>query len=122
MTQAQRSYQAFLKAAKSQLGVSHREAQRMYKGVRDRLDRAPRAKDLKEHPRIAKQEANKAAAKPAAAKRAAAKPAPAKEKRAPAKRAAEKKAPAKKEAARKRDIEEYGDDYEFFEDPLEAEY
>jgi hypothetical protein len=110
MTQTQRSYQAFLKAAKSQLGISHREAQRMYKGVKERLERAPRAKDLKEHPRIAKQEAKKAGAKPAPAK-------PAKEKR--EKRAPEKEAPEKKRRERSEDIP---DDYEFFEDPLEAEY
>jgi hypothetical protein len=59
MKSKQRSYQAFLKRAKADYGLTHRKAQVMYRKVSERLGEPAKAKDLKAHPRIAKQEAQK---------------------------------------------------------------
>jgi hypothetical protein len=60
MTSKRRSYQAFLKRAKADYGLTHRKAQVMYRKMSDRLGEPAKAKDIKSHPRIAKQEAGKA--------------------------------------------------------------
>jgi len=60
MTKGARQYQSFLKAAKRSTGVSHKEAQQMYRTMSERIGHKASAKDVKAHPRITKQEANKA--------------------------------------------------------------
>jgi len=49
-----RRYQATLRALKKQ-GLTHRQAQTAWRVLRDRLDRSPRATDLRKHPRITRQ-------------------------------------------------------------------
>lgn len=55
-----RNYNAFLREAKREHSLTHRQAQYMYRSMRERLNRSLFAIDLKRHPRIAKQEAKKA--------------------------------------------------------------
>jgi hypothetical protein len=56
-----RAYNGFLKAIKAARGISHKEAQQAYRGISERLGRAPKAKDVSAHPRITREEAKKAA-------------------------------------------------------------
>jgi hypothetical protein len=120
MTQNQRSYHAFVRAAKSSYGLSQREAQQMYRSMRDRLEHAPRAKELKEHPRIAKQEAGRAAATLAGKKGARA--ATARARAQPAKAVTPAKAAESRRHREVYDDFEDSNDYEIFEDSPEAEY
>lgn len=85
MTKAQRSYNAFVRVAKRNEGLTHREAQAAYRSMKDRLGQSPTAKDIKAHPRMMRDAVK--AAKP-----------PAPKKKAPAKKAAPKKAAKKKPA------------------------
>lgn len=55
-----RNYNAFIKEARAQHGLSLREARAAYKGVTERLGRPARGVDVGRHPRITKQEAQKA--------------------------------------------------------------
>ena len=50
------SYNAFLRAAKSRENLTHGQAQTLYRGLKDHLDKIPRAADLSRHPRITAQE------------------------------------------------------------------
>jgi hypothetical protein len=47
-----RAYNAFIRAIKGAQGISHKEAQQAYRGISERLGRAPKAKDVAAHPRI----------------------------------------------------------------------
>jgi hypothetical protein len=51
-----RSYNSFLRSAKSQQGLSHKQAQALYRSLGTRLGSAPNRLDLKKHPSIVKQE------------------------------------------------------------------
>ena len=57
---SQRNYQAFLKAVKREQGATHKQAIATYNRVKERLGRAPIGADVKRHPRITKQEFEKA--------------------------------------------------------------
>lgn len=54
-----RSYNAFLKSAKAQQGLTHSQAQSLYRELKDRLGVAPTRLSLRQHPRITKQEVSK---------------------------------------------------------------
>lgn len=116
MTAKQRSYQAFLRAAKAEYGLSHKQAQKMYRDVRDRLDRAPLKADISRHPRISTKAAKAAAQAPEKPRKAAAPR--------PKEKAAEKEprpSAASRKAAR-REFYEDAEDFVYYEDPLEGEY
>lgn|SRR5574337_1481632 len=57
-----RSYNAFLRGAKRAYGLDHKQAQQMYRNMRDRMGRPLSGTDLKRHPRISAQEAKRAPA------------------------------------------------------------
>lgn len=59
-----KSYNAYLSAAKTSYGLSHRQAQQMYRNHTQRAGQGLRAKDLRDHPRIAAQEARRASQRP----------------------------------------------------------
>lgn len=65
-----RSYNAFLRSAKSQLGLQHRAAQALYRRMAERLGSKPSRLSLRQHPRITKQEVSKVLRQPKAPKRA----------------------------------------------------
>ena len=58
--QSIRSYNAFLREARAQHGLSLKEARAAYRGVTERLGRPAKGVDVARHPRITKQEAQKA--------------------------------------------------------------
>jgi hypothetical protein len=60
LTKKQRSYQAFVREVKSSKGLTHKEAQAAYRGMSERLGRAPAKADLARHPRISSQVAKAA--------------------------------------------------------------
>jgi hypothetical protein len=60
MASKRRSYDAFLRAAKKKYDLPHAKAQKLYRTLSERLDKPARVSDLKQHPRISKQEAEKA--------------------------------------------------------------
>lgn len=132
-----RNYNAFLRAAKSDLGISHTQAQRAYRSMAERTGRSLYAVDVARHPRMARQEAEKAVKTEARETRRAAREArePVKRERAPRARggepaAAPAPAPTLQErAARVASVEEWErfiaglddlewDDYESSEDPF----
>jgi len=51
-----RNYNAFLRQAKTKHKLSHKEAQALYRSMKQRLGRPVFAKDLTRHPRITKQQ------------------------------------------------------------------
>src|SRR6516165_10669134 len=55
-----RSYNAFLKEARAAHGLSLKEARAAYRNVSDRLGRPAKGVDVARHPRITKQESEKA--------------------------------------------------------------
>lgn len=57
-----RSYWAFIKAVRAEHGLSLKEARATYKSVSERLGRPAKGVDVARHPRITKQEAERAAA------------------------------------------------------------
>lgn len=59
-----RSYNAFLRSAKSQSGLTHRQAQGLYRALRDRLGSTPTRLDLRRHPRVTDQEVRRVLGKP----------------------------------------------------------
>lgn len=61
MADKRKSYQAFLRAAKKKYDLPHAKAQKLYRSLSERLDKPARANDIKVHPRISKQEAERAA-------------------------------------------------------------
>lgn len=60
MADKRKSYQAFLRVAKRKYELPHAKAQKLYRDLSKRLDKPAKAADLKKHPRISKQEADKA--------------------------------------------------------------
>ena len=55
-----RNYNAFLREARHVTGLSYRQAQGLYRNMRDALKGVPlRAADIKRHPRITKREARR---------------------------------------------------------------
>jgi len=60
---ASRSYNAVLRGLKAQYGLNHKQARVAYTGLKTRLGEAPKAVDLKRHPRMAKEEAIRAPAR-----------------------------------------------------------
>jgi len=58
----QSQYQATLRSLKKSFELNHKQAQTAYRNIRERLERSPRARDIKAHPRIAAQEAKRAPA------------------------------------------------------------
>lgn len=59
-----KSYNAYLSAAKSSYGLSHRQAQAMYRSHAERAGGPLNSRSLRDHPRIARQEAQRAAEGP----------------------------------------------------------
>lgn len=59
-----RNYNAYLRAAKSAYGLTHHQAQQMYRSHSSRAGHSLTAKELKAHPRIASQEARRAGSGP----------------------------------------------------------
>lgn len=55
-----KNYNAFVREVKAVHGISHKEAQKAYASMRDRVGRPVYGSDVKRHPHIAKQEAEKA--------------------------------------------------------------
>lgn len=66
-----RSYNAFLRSAKSQNGLTHLQAQSLYRKMAVRLGSTPNRLDLRRHPRITKQEVQNTLRPPKALKRGA---------------------------------------------------
>jgi siroheme synthase len=56
-----KSYNAYLRSAKREYGLTHEQAQRMYANHRDRVGHSLNSRELREHPRIAAKEARHAA-------------------------------------------------------------
>jgi hypothetical protein len=56
-----KSYNAYLRTAKREFGLTHEQAQRMYTNHRDRVGHSLNSRELREHPRIAAKEARHAA-------------------------------------------------------------
>ncbi len=52
-------YNRFIASSKRQLHVTHRQAQGLYRGFKVRLEKIPTARDVKAHPKIARQELRK---------------------------------------------------------------
>lgn len=65
-----RSYNAFLRSAKSQKGLSHRQSQDLYRALKGRLDRSPNRLDLRKHPKITSQELKRVSRLPPSGKAA----------------------------------------------------
>jgi hypothetical protein len=63
MADNRKSYNAIIRGLKRSFGLTHPQAQVAWRGLKDRLDRRPRAVDLKKHPRISKEEAKRAPAR-----------------------------------------------------------
>lgn len=56
-----KSYNAYLRTAKREFGLTHEQAQRMYANHRDRVGHSINSRELRQHPRIAAKEARYAA-------------------------------------------------------------
>lgn len=93
MADNRKSYNAILRVLKLQHGLNQAQARVAWRTIKERLDRTPRAVDLKRHPRITREEVKRAPARERAAR--AAKTRAAKPKTAPPK-APPKAPPAKK--------------------------
>lgn len=52
-------YNNFLRSAKSQQGLNHKQAQQLYREIKKAVGYSPSRYDLKKHPRIARREAKK---------------------------------------------------------------
>ena len=91
-----RNYNAALAALKA-TGITHKQAQSAYKGMKERLGRPVFGVDVKRHPRIAKQEAKKSAPRESSAK----------SKDVKVKRTAKKPAATKKQKTKREPIEEF---------------
>jgi hypothetical protein len=63
MADNRKSYNAVLRALKRSHGLNQAQARVAWKGLKDRLERTPRAADLKKHPRITAQEIKRAPAR-----------------------------------------------------------
>jgi hypothetical protein len=53
-----RSYNSFLKSAKSREGLSHKQAQQLYRDLKERIGERPTRLTFSKHPKIAKEEAS----------------------------------------------------------------